>query len=55
MGCLLGFIGPERHWRFEKEYERLFPDHTLCGKERVLRLLGVVYFAGFILCVSNLF
>jgi hypothetical protein len=40
IGFTFGFIGPERHWRFEKEYERLFPDRALRSKERLLWLLG---------------
>jgi hypothetical protein len=50
-----GVIGPERHWRFEKEYERLFPDRTLRRKERMLWLLGAVSLAGMVRCVAYLF
>ena len=42
IGYPLGFLGPERHWRFEKEYEKLFPDRTLRRKERRLWLLGAL-------------
>ena len=31
---------PTKRWRFEKEYERLFPDRALRRKERLLWLLG---------------
>ena len=43
---VLGFIGPERHWRFEKEYERLFSDRSLRRKERILWLLGACALIG---------
>lgn len=48
----LGFIGPERNPRFEKEYERLFPDRALRKKERVLWLLGAFALIGFAISVS---
>ena len=46
IGYPLGFIGPEKDWRFEKEYERLFPDRTLRRKERLLWLLGALALLG---------
>lgn len=46
IGFTFGFIGPERHWRFEREYERLFPDRALRRKERVLWLLGSLALLG---------
>jgi hypothetical protein len=42
IGFTFGIIGPERHWRFEKEYERLFSDRGLRKKERLLWLLGAL-------------
>jgi hypothetical protein len=42
IGYTLGIIGPERHWRLEKEYERLFPDRNLRRKERILWALGAL-------------
>jgi hypothetical protein len=54
IGYMLGFIGPERHWRFEKEYERLFPDRSLRKKERILWALGALALAGAFLCIAFL-
>lgn len=50
IGFTFGFIGPERHWRFEKEYERLFPDRALRRKERTLWLLAALSLIGAVLC-----
>jgi len=55
IGFTFGVIGPERHWRFEKEYERFFPDRSLRRKERILWLLGAVFLAGLVLCAAPLF
>jgi len=52
IGFTFGVIGPERHWRFEKEYERLFPDRKLRRKERILWLLGALALIGAFLCVA---
>ncbi len=52
IGYPLGFLGPERHWRFEKEYERLFPECTLRRKERWLWLLGAVALIGLAIAVG---
>jgi hypothetical protein len=52
IGFTFGVIGPERHWRFEKEYERLFPDRKLRRKERILWLLGAFALIGVFLCVA---
>jgi hypothetical protein len=46
IGFTFGFIGPERHWRFEKEYERLFPDRALRRKERTLWALAALAVIG---------
>jgi hypothetical protein len=35
-----------KRWRFEKEYERLFPDRALRRKERLLWLLGALALLG---------
>jgi len=53
IGFTIGVIGPERHWRFEKEYERLFPDRRLRRKERILWLLGSLAAIGAFLCVTS--
>jgi hypothetical protein len=50
IGFTFGFIGPERHWRFEKEYERLFPDRALRRKERTLWVLAALSVIGAFLC-----
>jgi hypothetical protein len=52
IGFALGFIGPERNPRFEKEYERLFPDRALRRKERKLWLLGAVALIGFAIAIA---
>ncbi len=52
IGFPLGFIGPERNPRFEREYERLFPDRALRKKERKLWLLGAVALIGFAIAVA---
>jgi hypothetical protein len=54
IGFTFGIIGPERHWRFEKEYERLFPDRTLRRKERVLWLFGALSLLGALLCLGQI-
>lgn len=54
IGYPLGFLGPERHWRFEKEYEKLFPDRTLRRKERRLWLLGAVALIGLAIAIGPL-
>ena len=54
IGYPLGFIGPERNWRFEEEYERLFPDRALRRKERWLWLFGAISLAGFAFCAAAL-
>jgi hypothetical protein len=52
IGFTFGFIGPERHWRFEKEYERLFTDRALRRKERILWTLGALSLFGAVLCLA---
>jgi hypothetical protein len=52
IGFSLGFIGPERNPRFEKEYEQLFPDRTLRKKERILWLLGAIGLIGFAIALA---
>ena len=52
IGFTFVVIGPERHWRFEKEYERLFPDRKVRRKERILWLLGALALIGVFLCVA---
>ncbi len=54
IGYPLGFIGPERNWRFEVEYERFFPDCALRRKERWLWLLGAISLAGLAFCAAPL-
>jgi hypothetical protein len=54
IGYPLGFFGPERNWRFEKEYERLFPDRRLRRKERILWLLGVLAMIGLAIAIKPL-
>jgi len=54
IGYPLGFTGPERNWRFEEEYERLFPDRALHRKERWLWLLGAISLAGLAFCATPL-
>ncbi len=54
VGYPLGFIGPERNPRFEKEYERLFPDCALRKKERVLWAFGAAFLAGLASCIAPL-
>jgi len=52
IGFPLGFIGPERNPRFEKEYEKLFPDRALRRKERKLWLLGAIALICFAIAVA---
>ena len=55
IGFSLGFIGPERNPRFEKEYERLFPDQVLRKKERILWLLAILALIGLVFAAGPLF
>jgi hypothetical protein len=52
LGYTFGFLGPEKHSRFEEEYERLFSDHALRNRGRTLRLLGALALICFILCIA---
>jgi len=52
IGFLLGLIGPERSPRFEKEYERLFPDRALRRKEGKLWMLGAFALIGFAIAIA---
>jgi hypothetical protein len=54
IGFPLGFIGPERNARFEREYERLFSDRDLRKKERKLWLLGALALIGLAFAVGPL-
>jgi hypothetical protein len=46
---------PAKRARFEREYERLFPDRSLRRKERMLLLFGALALIGFVLSIGAFF